>query len=229
MSEQTPHTREASHATTTFPIKESGEELYSLGARPDLEENVITHWTCLPSTGTESYDRFGLVHQIGTNKYVFTLNERTTEERSFIFSFETEKYGFATTDLNSKETDELLSTCVSFVESLADTIHEIEVDPASTSYSVADIEDCIGKILSHPKNTRTREELAALPAAYKDVDLFEIYEETFGEPYHETHPNLRSRSKARSRAFRIACKKYFTSWNLVEYPEQSAFRLVRKT
>lgn len=217
---------------TPFPIVESKELLCFQSDRPELQEDVITHWRWRSLGVQKELNSFALQHTIDRFDYVVTLKESFYEEGEYSLQSEAKGYGFALMDLDEEAREELFKIRASFIESLTDYapvhIETIHTTHASVSYSAQDIDDCTERILSHPENTYSKEGLAMLSNEYKGHQIFEIYNRLFGEYFHGEAPNVNERRKARSRLFKSKFKKYLKRWEVVEDADSSDFFLRRK-
>jgi hypothetical protein len=216
-----------------FPIIED-EGSYTDRGRPSPVEGSIVHY--VSSYWGDPKDkinhRFILSKEIGGHPYLFKLMQGKFGPNSFTLQTETEGYGFATTNLDPKSSEELFRARAAFIESFTDyadgLVQRVESSPSGVSYSVEDVKECIDKILAHPDATYTREGLEYLSATYNGHQLFEMYRDLFGEYFHKEHPNERSRAQARSRLFGAMFKKYLENWEVEESTGSINIELRRK-
>jgi len=192
----------------SFPII-TDEETYYFDRTPDLKEGQIIHYKQGVFSG-EKRHRFLLLKSIAGLNFEFSLNETSYGDDVYQLSFKTKEYEYATTNLDPDTNNSLFSIIASFVKSVSESpeynIKEIRISPAHASYSVEEINQCIDKIITSPKNKFSREELMS---DYNGFRIFEFYKELFGEDFLEKHYNGRNRASGRSRFFKMMIRKHF--------------------
>lgn len=198
----------------SFPIIEDSE-IYYFDDKPDLTEGEIIHYLRSSFREKKKWNRFALLKTIGGLHYTFSFSE--TFDDQYQLSFQTQEYELAITNLDADTRNQLFATISAFVESALKYTHnaikEIRISPARASYSAEEIKQCTDAILASPKNTLTRAELTS---EYKGFEIFDLYQELFGNSFHSAHYNFKSKAHARSRLFKMISKKYAQNWEIVQ-------------
>jgi len=192
----------------------SEEEIYYFNRTPDLKEGEIIHYIKGVFSG-EKRHKFLLLKDISGLNFEFSLSETGYGDGVYQLSFKTKEYEYATTNFDANTNDILFETIHSFIKSIVDhseyNVKEIRISPADASYSAEEINQCIDKILTHPKNKLSREELLS---EYNGFRIFDFYKELFGNDFLEEHYNKNSRARGRSRFFKVMIKKHFPDWEI---------------
>jgi len=213
---------------TNFPIS-SEEEIYYFDRTPDLKESVIIHYKKGIFSG-ETRHRFLLLKNIAGLNFEISLSETGYGDGIYQLSFKTQEYDYATTNLGAEENNILFSVIGQFIKNVSElpecNVKEIRISPADASYSTEEINQCMDKVLTSPKNKLSREELIS---EYNGFRIFDLYRELFGEDFLEKHYNATSRASGRSRYFKIMIKKHFPDWEIdTKFSIGNDFTLKRK-
>lgn len=217
------------HETKTFfPIVED-TTLYTIDRPAGVKDSIIHYKTPLSSSATREH--FMLLKEISSMNYLISLNQNAGS-KIFSLDFKTKEYEYARTNLDPKSQNELFMAINDFLETVYKTgkITEIEISPASAGYTATDLEECIKKIIEHPDNYMTREEILK---RYRGGQIFDRYEDLYNKNFNEINYNDRSNDKkgARERLFKMTIKKYLRNWDIQESPYQKVtneFSIVRK-
>lgn len=174
----------------------------------ELPENVTNHFLQKVSPRDQVRHKFLLLKTIGDLHYRISLGE-TYGGHSYILSFKTDEYEYAKVRLTAENSDLVYSTLAEFVRNcsqfLDQPIERIEISAAPAAYRAEEIEQCLDKIVSHPDNKLTREEIAS---RYKGFEVFDFYQELFGEDFHPSGFRKKSLVAVRSRLFKMIAKHF---------------------
>jgi hypothetical protein len=212
-----------------FPITEYDQIFDSFQKRPNLIDDTIVH--CRYEFGPkDSRHAFYLRSPIGSHRFILRLVASGHGEHSYSLQSEIEGYGFAIANLDEDDREELFKVRASFIESVSvytDEMQTIESSTHENPYTIEDIKGCITKILQHPDNRQTTDELRNLAATYVINQIFEQYQELFGESYFGNTPP-ESKAIARKRLFVAKFKKYLKTWEVIDVPLSTIYQLKRK-
>lgn len=192
---------------------------------PKAKEDIVQHF--ILSVGHDrELQYFNLMKEIDGLHYVFSLGQ--TIYGHYGFSFKTDEYEFATTNLSDEGFEKLTNTIARFIETV-DTeggveISEIHSSPAGAAYSSREIEDCMDAILKSSQNAHTREELIR---RYKGFQIFDFYRELFDRDFQEDHYSNRDKMRARSRFFKMF-QRYLPGWEVENAPGSYDLVIKRK-
>lgn len=195
-----------------FPII-NDEKIYYF-SDPEWQEGKIIHFKKGSfGAGNEKRHRFILLKKIGGLHYEFLLGE--TYGGAYQFTFKTEEYEYATTNLDKDSRELLFETINAFLKSVSGysgtNVEEIMISPADASYSAEEIEKCTEEILASPKNKLTREKLKF---QYYGFHIFDLYEKLFNKPFHKIPFRLKSKAESRTRFLKRMSKKHLTDWEI---------------
>lgn len=216
-----------SHETKSrrFPIIDM-DEIYYGNESPPLQKDVIVHYL-LATFRNEKRHYFRLLRIIEGLNYVFRCSQ--WQDSLYQFSFKTEEYDYATTNIGQEGQTELAATISGFIESICGyegvNINEINVSPADASYSSQEIEECTQTILASRKNKLTKDELTS---SYKGFEVFDLYRELFGKNFHKQHYDTKSRANGRSRFFKQMFRKCLPDWQVDDRYRGADFSLKKK-
>jgi hypothetical protein len=220
---------ESVEALPSFQVIEHHKTFNSFEKKPDFIDNTIIHCR-YEFDPMDSRDAFYLRSPIGSHRFILRLVASGHEQRSYSLQSEIEGYGFAIANLDEDEREQLFKVRAGFIESVStytDDMQSIESSTHENPYTIDDIEGCIAEILQHPNNRQTAEELRNLAATYVINQIFELYQDLFGESYFEdTLPE--SKAIARKRLFAAKFKKYLKTWEVVDIPLSTIYQLKRK-
>ncbi len=220
---------ESVEALPSFPVIEHDKTFNSFSHKPELVDDTIIH--CHYEFGpNDSRDAFYLRSPIGQHRFILRLVDSFHGDSSYSLQSEIEGYGFAVANLDEDEREQLFKVRAGFIESISahsDVVQTIESSTHSNAYTIAEIEACIAKIIEHPNNRHSAEELRQCAAQYVINDIFEQYQRLYGEPFIQ--PGLHTnKAAARKKLFTKKFKKYLKTWDVVDTPFSAIYRLKRK-
>lgn len=217
-----------------YPVIEDAR-LYRNREQPILKEGSIVHFQFKSSPRDAEPVRhcFKLLKTIGGYRYVLSVTQNVSGiAGKFVFTSETEEGSFALTQLETEAFKELFVTQAAFVDALAlyQPVHieSIYSTPSSVGYSVKDIDACVDAILRNPQNTRSAAELDVYRTTVGAEAILRKYRDLYGTSFISKDDDIRNRSAARSRLFKMMFKKYLKRWRVVGFDGGLDFTLERK-
>ncbi len=210
-------------------VKDSFDKPHALTLIEGEREHAgLSEGTVVHSISVWKSHRFDLVKTIGRYSYHIELTEG--ENDRYDCSFGTLEYAYASVPLTPNEQQSLASTFVSFIKTVtahkSAHVKEIGFRPSDLTETVRDIDACINKILAHPQNTASPEELQLLASSFNHDPLFEMYTDLYHESFFvdSRAPESPRRAEARVRIFEAVIKKYLPE-RQIEHAEGNNFTL----
>lgn len=212
-----------------FPVIEYETAFDNFDKKPDFIDNTIIH--CRYEFGpNDARQVFYLRSPIGEHRFILRLASSGYDDGDYSLQSEIEGYGFAIANLNEDEREQLFKTRAGFVESISAYTEEIKTIESSTHgnpYTIADIENCIAKLIEHPKNRESADVLRHYAADYVINRIFEKYEELFGDSYFG-EAKQQNKAIARKKLFEAKFRKYLKTWEVIDTPFSTIYQLKRK-
>jgi len=207
---------EKSESDGFFPVIDDGH-VYFFADSPKLEEDKVTHYVKTHVDGTKE-NKFFLLSCISGLNFEFYLGESVAPNKGiYNLGFRTREYGYAINNLGEENNINIVKTVSKFlktvVNSLNGEITEIRIYPTDSSYYKEEVDKCIKEILESSENTISEEELRL---RYAPHEIFDYYVNIFGRSFLARYHDSK-KSRARSRLFRMAIKKYMPEWEISEF------------
>lgn len=220
---------EAERTDFGFP-KLEGEYLFDDKPTP-LSPDQIYHYHVVKSHEDKGKltNGFVLEKNIAGFTYRFRLIEMRSPYTYYTAQMDTKEFGYSRTQLTDEQRDEVIAELAKFIDTVTRSgpdIKGINMVPAEPNYTVKMILDCREKILAHPNNTLSAEEIIVVSEGDNAPNCFELYQELYGQ----TYPGY-TREKhdiKRKKVFVPRLEAMLQEWDVVAYDGVAEFDLVRK-
>ncbi len=171
---------------------------------------------------TVEFNSYQFEKAIAGLHFLFRIYQQEAGGKTFGIWFKTKEYDYATLDLPEGGIEEIFSTLLMLVNRIKEIqdVEKIEIDPSTTTYSKAEIDDARQKLSE--KADWSLEEAGRL----QGYEVMSALENEHDEVL-QIKRNGRQALLARSRLFRMYFKKYFPAWD-IEGDNGGSFTLVRK-